>query len=524
MGAILTGRPTAKLPAGIFHRVTKVRRSGKQLVVTLKEAHLQEAFPQLDISSKLKFTPEKIAIGKAGTSAFDPLTASLGTSNFRCTASLGDSYVRTSQSLNLDAGVEIHFPTTWGIPTGLPYGSLSMTLSGSAALDIMLRKNTGCTAQIAAPPISGAIPVGPVVVPTYVQFGLFATASIGSDIRQHADAGFSLTAGMSFKGTSVTNISNASAHADAYVSGSGKFAVGPSIRFAVGAAGVADVHFDAKPALAFSAFLDLSCSIDIEGGSQVGINFGPFGINQPLPAPKVNLYRCPPGGSPPPARRRPTPTPPPPQPQTRPSLAIEHTGPLGAFLNQTFGYAIRVKNTGDGIAKDVVVENTLPDAGSFVGSDPSGTPSSPDPGDRYTIAGRRSRRGRGEDRHAELEGARRRVAADQPRRREGLQRRSQRPGERQRPDRHDRQLQPVRRRRRGHGPAQPRPRRDQDRRHPGRRDRRARRARLGDPLRRRRRRRTRSRSPAIRSPPTSNPTSPAISAGATTTRSATPPT
>ena len=226
--------------------------------------------------------------------------------------------MRTSQSLDLDAGVEIHFPTKWGIPTGLPYGSLSMTLSGSAALDIMLRKNTGCTAQIAAPPISGAIPVGPVLVPTYVQFGLFATASIGTDIRQHADAGFSLTAGMSFKGTSVTNISNASAHADAYVSGSGKFAVGPSIRFAVGAAGLADVHFDAKPALAFSAFLDLSCSIDIEGGSQVGINFGPFGINQPLPAPKVNLYRCPPGGSPPPGTPTPTPTPPTPQPQTRP--------------------------------------------------------------------------------------------------------------------------------------------------------------------------------------------------------------
>ena len=107
------------------------------------------------------------------------------------------------------------------------------------------------------------------------------------------------------------------------------------------------MHFDAKPALAFSAFLDLSCSIDIEGGSQVGINFGPFGINQPLPAPKVNLYRCPPGGSPPPG----TPTPTPVACRSRrpgPALAIEHTGPLGAFLNQTFGYAIRVKNTGDG--------------------------------------------------------------------------------------------------------------------------------------------------------------------------------
>jgi uncharacterized repeat protein (TIGR01451 family) len=260
-----------------------------------------------------------------------------------------------------------------------------MTLSGKASLDILLRKNTGCTAQIQAPPISGAIPVGPVLVPTYVRFGLFATASIGSDIRQHAEAGFSLTAGMSFKGTSVKNESKASAYAEASASGSGKFAVGPSIRFAVGAANLADVHFDAKPALAFSAFLDLSCSIDIEGGSQVGVSFGPFQINQPLPAPKYNLYRCPPGGSPPPPSSTPTP-PTTPQPTTRPALQLEHTGPLGAFLNQTFGYAIRVKNTGDGTAKNVVVENTLPDAGSFVGSDPAGSPASPDTGDRYTIA------------------------------------------------------------------------------------------------------------------------------------------
>ena len=285
VGAILTGRPTAKLPAGVFHRVTKVRRSGKNLVVTLKPAHLQEAFPQLDISSKLKFAPGKVTVGAATTSAFDPLTASLGTSNFRCTASLGDSYIKAGYDFDLDAVVEIHIPTVWGIPTGAPYGVLSTTFSGSAALDVMLRKNTGCTGQVAAPAISGAIPVGPVLVPTYVQFGLFATASIGTDIRLGRQRRLLADGGHGLQGHHVVNLSKASAYADAYVGGSGKFSFGPSVRFAVGAAKLADVHFDAKPALAFSAFLDLSCSIDIVGGSQVGISFGPFQINQPLPAP-----------------------------------------------------------------------------------------------------------------------------------------------------------------------------------------------------------------------------------------------
>jgi hypothetical protein len=90
--------------------------------------------------------------------------------------------------------------------------------------------------------------------------------------------------------------------------------------------------------------LDLSCSIDIEGGSQLGVSFGPLQINQPLRALKDNLYRCPLGGSRPPATPRPAPL----QPTTRPALEIEHTGPPGAFRNQTVGNAIRVKNTGDG--------------------------------------------------------------------------------------------------------------------------------------------------------------------------------
>jgi uncharacterized repeat protein (TIGR01451 family) len=381
-GAILTGKPTKSLPAGVFHRVTKVTRKGSKLVVTITPAHLQEAFPQLDIDTNLKFEPGRTTVTQARTSAFDPLTASLGTPYFRCTTSLADSHVNTYQSLGLDGKVEIHIPTTWGIPTGLPYGELALTLSGKAGIDVLLRKNSGCTAQIQAPAIPGSIPVGPVLVPTYVQFGLFATASIGSDIRQNAEAGFSLTAGMAFKGTSVSNTSKASAYANASASGSGKFAVGPSIRLAVGAAGLADVHFDAKPALAFSVALDASCSIDIEGGSQVGVSFGPFQINQPLPAPKVNLYRCPPGGNPPPPASTPTPVG---QPVTRPALKIAHTGPLGAFAGQTFAYAIRVKNTGDGTARNVEVVDTLPNAGSLVDSDPAGAPADAGPNDRYVI-------------------------------------------------------------------------------------------------------------------------------------------
>ncbi len=75
-----------------------------------------------------------------------------------------------------------------------------------------------------------------------------------------------------------------------------------------------------------------------------------------------------------------------PQPVTRPALELTHTGPLGAFQNQTFGYAIRVTNTGDGVAKDVEVVDTLPNAGTLVDSDPAGTPAAAGASDRYVIA------------------------------------------------------------------------------------------------------------------------------------------
>ncbi len=382
VGAILTATPTKAMPAGVFHHVTKVRRSGSKLILTLKPAHLAEAFPQLTINSTLKLQGDgKVAMGKASASALDPLVGSLGTPHFRCAYSLADSGITASTDLGVDAKVEIDFPKKWGIPVGLPHGELAMTLHGDAALDVMIRKNIGCTALANLPPISGAIPVGPVVVPVYAQIGVYATASIASDIRMHAGAGFSLKAGMGFKGTDTWDTSSASSYADASASGSGKFVFGPQIRFAVGAAGVADVHFDAKPGLAFSASLDLSCSLDFEGNSQIGVSFGPFQINQPLPAPKWNLYRCPPGGNPPPT---PTPTPAP-QPSGKPALKVEHTGPLGAFLNQRFGYAIRVTNTGTTAATGVEVVDTLPSAGTFIDSDPAGTPAAPDPGDRITI-------------------------------------------------------------------------------------------------------------------------------------------
>ena len=92
----------------------------------------------------------------------------------------------------------------------------------------------------------------------------------------------------------------------------------------------------------------------------------------------------------------------------RPRSQLTHTGPLGAFENQTFGYAIRVTSMGDGVAKDVEVVDTLPNAGTLVDPHPAGTPAAAGASDRYVIAVGDLQPGEVKSGHRALEGARRR--------------------------------------------------------------------------------------------------------------------
>lgn len=300
VGSILTSGATSRLPAGLFHRVTALRRTSKQVIVTLKPAHLMEAFPQLDINSAVNFASSTTASVHAMGAGFTPPIASLGIGNFRCQLPLADSTLSAQQSFGVSAVVQIHIPTFFGVPVGLPDGKLALTLKSSASLDAFLRQNAGCSAVVNLPAIPADIPVGPVVVPVFIQAGLFGSATIASDIREHASVGLTATAGMTFNGTSVHNISNAAASANASASGAGQISVGPSIRFAVGVASVADVHLDARPNLAFTVALDGTCSLALVGSSRVGIALGPVEINENLPAPSLNLYSCPRSPPPPP--------------------------------------------------------------------------------------------------------------------------------------------------------------------------------------------------------------------------------
>jgi uncharacterized repeat protein (TIGR01451 family) len=360
VGTILTAAPSTRLPAGLFHVVVSVHRSGRAITLGLRPAHLIEAFPQLSVNSTVDFAPGKAIAAQVRTAAFEPLIASLGIGNFRCQLPLADSSFTAQQNISVNAVVQFNIPTFFGIPVGLPEGKLALTLKASASLDAFLRKNTGCSAEVSLPPLPGAIPVGPVVVPVYAQVGIFGSATLGADLHASASAGFNLMAGVEFHGTSIHNISGASAHASASATGAGRLMVGPQLRLAVGVAAVADVHFDARPALAFTAALDGSCSLELVAGSRVGISIGPFQLNQNLPAPSLSLYTCPK-------------TP----PASQASLSITQAGSPGAFPNQAVSYTTTVTNTSSTTAHGVEVADTLPAEGSFISSSPGASPATP---------------------------------------------------------------------------------------------------------------------------------------------------
>lgn len=375
VGQILTQAPSAVLPAGLFHRIISVSGHGSTVTLTLVPAHLAEAFPQIDIDSHLTFTTPTVAkvsssarTVQAAAAPLDAVNASLGMDNFRCQIPVSDSSLTVTETVSVGLDVAFNVPKRFGIPVGPPTGHISATLGASASLALLLRKNLGCTASVNSPPLQGAIPVGPVVIPVYARVGVSGSLTVGQgDLITNGSVGASITSGVAFTGTKISILSGLSGNASASVAGAGKFAAGPTIKFAVGVADAADIHLDVNPQLSVTGATDGTCEVAAALATQFGVAFGPFQLNQPLPDLKKVLYRC-------------TATPP-----SSTTLAIQHQAPLGAFPNQSFGYTVKVTNTGSATATGVTVTEVLPAEGAFVSSSPAGTPAAPANGASYTI-------------------------------------------------------------------------------------------------------------------------------------------
>ena len=366
VGALLNARPSPLLPAGLFHRVVSVSPADGGVAAELEPAHIKDVFPQLLLASEVRLAPQGLSHARLSGADLDPLVASLSLGSFSCSGPVADSRLDAAFSLRPKLEAYLQVPNQWGIPTGeAPHGRLVLKLTGTAALDVLIRKNVGCAVDAALPPLYGFVPIGPAVLPVFAKTGLAGSLSVSEDLEGKATAFVNLSAGAGFVfGRQFNDLSKADGTAEFNGSGAGTVSMGPYVGIGAGVAGAGDLHLNSGTSFEFTRSLGHPpCSVDLAIKSQIGVTLGPSTLDQELPGLARRLLEC----------------------VSPAELSVTKTGPPGAFPNQAFDYAITVTNKSGAPAKGVEILDTLPSEGSFVSGPPGSTPSSPPAGATYVI-------------------------------------------------------------------------------------------------------------------------------------------
>lgn len=374
VGQILASGPTAKVPAGLLHKVTKVKLSGARAILTVKPIHLSEAFPQLSVNKKVVLD-DLPSYGKRQGPTFEYDLSSY----FNCGGPVfPDSPISVRPRVGVSAAISVDIPLKWGfIPVGLPYGKIAATLSGGLGATLKLPGNIGCQAAYEFFRKPFTIIIGGVPVPAFVAAEANADLKSASDgLGINGDAGFAATGGVAFKGTDLDNISSLDGSADLTGVGGGTSKGEIEIKLGVGVQVLKqdfDIYVSGGPTITGAYNLDGSCSIGVGAAFNVGVDFTKLHFDQELANPTHTIHTCParPPGLPPADERA--------------VLDLGYSAPLGAFPNQKFTFAAKVDNNGTRDAHDVVVKAKMPDAGSFVSASAPSTPADPQPGDTVTF-------------------------------------------------------------------------------------------------------------------------------------------
>lgn len=185
-GSILAQAPTATLPSGLFNRVTSKHQTGRGVRVALASASLSEAFPALDVHTTvpLRFAWSSWCGGK---------TRNCRVSSRAAHAASGLSNVDLSFSTPLIPGLLEGScgapPTGWSFSPsgqlqpsltadihrgflGLPYGQLSLTLTGTLGFDATIPSAAHCDLTVDGPHAEAVIFIGDVPVPVEGQLNL----------------------------------------------------------------------------------------------------------------------------------------------------------------------------------------------------------------------------------------------------------------------------------------------------------------------------------------------------------------
>jgi hypothetical protein len=310
-GRILTSEPSAKLPAGLFHRVTGITKKGDRTYAQLAPASLWEVFPALDLTATVPLSQTFAMAGSAHASGFDDVDLTFGKTLI-------------PKLLEASCGGP---PTGWSLsPTGslhswvnsdlhrrylaLPYGRLTLTVQGTVGFDSTIPTGAHCGITLKGPSLQAAIIVFGVPVP--IEGGADLNIDIQTDapISASASATVKATTGIDFNGRKSAPILELSQTASGSAKATaGSLSIGPEFQAGFGIDGV-NAHLSIEPQIAAKASRT-SCEIDVGLVAGVGLDILGFHPSYLPIKPSAPVYRCPlpdgvffdgaPGSGPPPA-------------------------------------------------------------------------------------------------------------------------------------------------------------------------------------------------------------------------------
>jgi hypothetical protein len=266
VGTILTSGPLRAVPDGLISRVTKVSRQGSLRVISLVPVPITDAVPQLDYAGNLALTAARSAAATVVPSARDRSPGSGHAASASCVDPKLLSYGAHLDSVN----VRQAFLGAWP-----PQFRLTLAVRTSESIGVALAAaGINCDFDLGQiGPFSGALPVGPIVVPVYATFPVKAgihingtlnagTFHVASTTVAHVAAGFDENAAsLSEEGANVWVTGAPS------VSGSVSLSASIGVQGGIGIARGANVHVEADFGPEFSWSSGRSCALDVALGS-----------------------------------------------------------------------------------------------------------------------------------------------------------------------------------------------------------------------------------------------------------------
>jgi hypothetical protein len=340
VGTILTDGPSAALPAGLLARVVAITHKGPNVLVTLAAAAVSEAVPELSFEGSLQLHPAAGSSSQAGSEV--PAEAASRHGAHQASGCSPPSLV--SFGAHLDT-LEVRQASLGAWP---PQMKLTLAVRSTETLGVNLAAaGVNCDWDVAEiGPYSGAIPVGPIVIPVYATLPVKAGVHINGALQAgqinvasttvaHMAAGFDENAAtLSEQGTNVWTTGALS------LTGSAQLSASIGLQAGIGIAKGANIHAEADFGPEFDWSSGANCELFVNLGSlSAGVKVLGKSLDTPSFTPfKLHLWKgCQPSPPPPP--------PPPPPQAPSPQAPLTFVGTpgtepppqtLGSYQMQSF--------------------------------------------------------------------------------------------------------------------------------------------------------------------------------------------